>query len=56
MVVESCAPPVRTGHAEEGAAGDRRVSFPRRGGPQSLCMFLALHATYHRGAWAEVSR
>ena len=48
MVAELCVPPVRTGHAEEGDAGDRRVSFPRRGGPSSLCMFLVLRTVGHR--------
>lgn len=29
MVAELCLPPARAGHAEEGDAGDRKVSFPR---------------------------
>lgn len=53
MVAEPCASPAH-GHAEEGDAGDRRVSFPRGGGLSSLCTFLVRHATYHGGARAEV--
>lgn len=40
MVGESCVPPVRTGHFEEGDAGDRRVSFPQGEDPQPSARFL----------------